>query len=131
MEHYFVKMITINKYISEKLHLNKDTENLIVDDELKKWAKSIEDFVKDNITLEEKYYDINCVKEDWPNGPLNKIQFSTGIIATHIKELEELPEKIKKFLDDNHIKNEINSNTIDNPIRIFLINIQLYNEKNK
>jgi len=119
-------MIKINQYITEKLHLNKDIENLIVDDELEQWIKPIEDFVKDNITLDEKYYDIGCIKEDWPKGPLNKIQFSTGVITTHKKELEELPEKIKKFLDDNHIKNEINSNMADFPIKSFLIYIKLY-----
>ena len=48
-------MIKINQYITEKLHLNKDIENLIVDDELEQWIKPIEDFVKDNITLDEKY----------------------------------------------------------------------------
>lgn len=119
-------MITINKYISEKLHLNKDTESLIVDDELEEWVKPIEEFVKDNITLDEKYYNINCVKEDWPNGPLNKIQFATGVIATHSKELEELPEKIRKFLDEKHIKNETTDDMINNPSKYFLINIKLY-----
>lgn len=119
-------MIKINQYITEKLHLNKDIENLIIDDELEQWIKPIEDFVKDNITLDEKYYTINCVKEDWPNGPLNKIQFSTGVIATHSKELEELPEKIKKFLDDKHIKNKTTGIMINSPSNIFLINIKLY-----
>ena len=113
-------------YIIEKLHLNKDTKNLIIDDELEKWIKPIEDFVKDNITLDEKYYKIFRVKEDWPNGPLNKIQFSTGVITTHSEELKELPEKIRNFLDDNNIKNEITSNMMNSPIKSFLINIKLY-----
>ena len=112
-------MKKINTYIIEKLSINKDTENLILDDELEKWIKPIQDFIKDNITLDEKYYTINCVKEDWPNGPLNKIQFSTGVIATHKEELEELPEKIKKFLDDKHIKNKTTGKMIDTPSNIF------------
>ena len=122
----FIYMRNINTYIIEKLHLNKDTESLITDDELEEWVKPIEDFIKDNITLDEKYYTINCVKEDWPNGPLNKIQFCTGVIATHSKELEELPEKIRKFLDDKHIKNETTDDMINNPSKYFLINIKLY-----
>ena len=119
-------MNNLSTYIIEKLHLNKDIENLIVDDELKQWIKPIEDFVKDNITLDENYYTINCVKEDFPNGPLNKIQFSTGVISTHKEELKELPEKIRKFLDDKHIKNKTTGNMIGAPSNIFLINIKLY-----
>ena len=69
---------------------------------------------------------INCVKEDFPNGPLNKIQFSTGVISIHKEELEELPEKIKKFLDDKHIKNKTTGKMIGSPSNIFLINIKLY-----
>ena len=119
-------MKNLNVYIIEKFRINKDTETLILDDELEKWIKPIKDFIKDNITLDEKYYNINCVKEDWPNGPLNKIQFSTGVTTTHSEELEELPEKIRKFLDDNNIKNEITSNMMNSPIKSFLINIKLY-----
>ena len=120
-------MNNLSQYITEKLKLTKDTRTLILDDELEEWVKPIEDFVKDNITLDKKYYDINCVKEDWPKGPLNKIQFVTGVITTHKKELEELPEKLKKFFDDNNIKNEIISNMIDNPTtKSFLIYIKLY-----
>jgi len=119
-------MKNLNNYIVEKLRINKDTEILIIDDELKEWIEPIKDFVKDNITLDEKYYEINCIKEDWPNGPLNKIQFSTGVVTLHRKELEELPEKLRKFLDDKHIKNEINSNMMDGPVKSFLIYITLY-----
>ncbi len=119
-------MKNINLYIIEKLRINKDTGNLILNNELEKWIKPIKNFVKDNITLDEKYYNINCVREDFPYGPLNKIQFSSGVITTHKKELEELPEKLRKFLDDNNIKNEITDDMIDNPIGLFLINIKLY-----
>ena len=119
-------MNNLSQYITEKLKLTKDIkeETLIIDDELEEWIKPIEDFIKDNITLDEKYYTINCVKEDWPNGPLNKIQFSTGVITTHSKELEELPEKIRKFLNDNNIKNETIGDM--NSRKIFFINIKLY-----
>ncbi len=119
-------MIKINEYIIEKLRINKDTEKLIVNDDLKKWIEPIKNFVKNNITLDKKYYNINCVREDFPNGPLNMIQFSTGVLTTHSKELEELPEKLRKFLYDNNIKNKIIGDMIDNPINIFLINIKLY-----
>lgn len=119
-------MLSLNTYILEKLRINKDTENLLLNDDLEKWIKPIKNFVKDNITLNEKYYNISCVRENFPNGPLDKIQFSTGVITTHSKELEELPEKIRKFLDDNNIKNKITGDMIDNPIGLFLINIKLY-----
>ena len=119
-------MKNLNNYIVEKLRINKNTQNLIIDDELEEWIEPIKSFIKDNITLDEKYYNINCVKEDWPNGPLNKIQFSTGVVATHSKELEELAEKIRNFLNDKKIKNETISNMIDSPIKSFLINIKLY-----
>lgn len=117
-------MKQIKSYIIEKLKINKDIQTLIIDDELEEWVKPIKDFIKDNLTLDEKYYNINCVKEDFPHGPLDKIQFSTGVIGTHSKELEELPEKIKKFLDDNNINNETIGDIINKDI--FLINIKLY-----
>ena len=119
-------MLNLNEYIIEKLRINKDTENLIVNDDLEKWIKPIKNFVKDNITLNEKYYNISCVRENFPHGPLDKIQFSTGVITTHSKELEELTGKLRNFFDDKNIKNEIIDNMIDVPINLFLINIKLY-----
>lgn len=92
-------------YILEKLVIDANVKSIIIDDELEKICSELKDFLIDNCKckLDKKYFDLQCVREDWPHGPLNKIQFSSGI-SSYANELEKIKETIKQFLNDNKLK---------------------------
>ena len=121
-------MKSLNTYIIEKFKINKNIKSIIIDDELEKICSELKDFLIDNCEckLDKKYFDIQCVREDWPHGPLNKIQFSSGI-SRYANELEKIKETIEQFLNDNNLKYIIdNSKWEETRFTSSIINITIY-----
>ena len=121
-------MNSLSTYIIEKLKINKNTKSIIIDDELEKICSELKDFLIDNCEckLDKKHFDIQCVREDWPRGPLNKIQFSSGW-SYYANELEKIKETIEQFLDDSKLKYIIDDSIWNGPgYTSSIINVTIY-----